>query len=70
MHYLGFTYSDARDLPIPVRRWYINRIEKQLKNSSDAGSTDSRSHEANTPEVRAFRGKSRTQVPARLRHAP
>jgi len=68
MHHLGFTYSDARDLQIPIRRWFVERINKQLSDSAAQGSTDTRSFEANTPDLRAARGSSRHVVPARLRH--
>ena len=30
------SYSDIRSLPVPYRRWFINRISKQFENENDA----------------------------------
>lgn len=69
MHYLGFSYSDVMSLPLQVRRWFCERISKHLDESAKRGQSDSRAAEMNTPEMRAMRGKSATQVPARRRHS-
>lgn len=67
MYYGGFTYNEAYHLPVAYKRWWIERIGKELKKTSDEGATQSRSLQANTPDVRAAQGRQRTHVPARLR---
>ena len=63
MYYIGFTYNDAYTLPIWKRQWFIERLIKEFKQSSDAP-TKAAHH--NSPEERAFRGL-RPDAPPRLR---
>lgn len=60
MYYVGFSYRDAYRLPIFQRKWFIERVIREIKetNSSKAHS----SAEENT-----LRGKMRSQAPANLR---
>jgi hypothetical protein len=67
MYYMGFTYVEARNLPIPYRHWFLERISKELEKSSEEGSTSSRALHTNTPDIRAMQGRMRHAVPARLR---
>ena len=30
------TYSDVRNLPLPYRRWFIDRLSKEFKMKADA----------------------------------
>lgn len=68
MYYMGFSYKEVYDLPIEYKRWFIERVSKELKKGSEEGkSTQSKALEANTPDMRALQGYQRTEVPARLR---
>jgi hypothetical protein len=63
MYYLGFSYSEAFNLPIWQREWFIKRINKEIKDSQG----QSRAAHANTAEARELMGKARSQVPSKLR---
>jgi len=67
MYYMGFTYTEAYDLPVWQRKWFLERVNKELKNSSEKGNTNSRAAHANTPTSRQMQGRSRSHVPSRLR---
>ena len=68
MYYLGFTYKDAYHLPVYQRYWFIKRLNKELKQSSDGESPQgSRAHQDNTAQTRSLMGRHREQTPARLR---
>lgn len=58
---MGFTYRDAYVLPIYQRKWFINRLTKEIRetNQSKGNQID--------PSYNALSGKSRTQIPSRLR---
>lgn len=66
MYYLGFTYSDARSLPVSYRKWFIERISKELDRTSKEGETQSKAMHQNDPETRAMLGRSRETAPSRL----
>ena len=66
MYYGGFTYTEARKLPVPYRVWFINRIGKEFKQAAEANSSASRAPHDNTAEMRAMQGRSRTATPARM----
>jgi len=73
MYYGGFSYGEIYNLPIPFKRWFIERIVKELnKGGDDKGGGDNpqpmtKALHQNTPEVRALQGNQRQQTPARLR---
>ena len=67
MYYMGFSYEAAYDLPIWQRRWFIERIRKEIKQSSDQGNGASRGAQHNTAQARSLQGRVRNQVPAKLR---
>lgn len=67
MYYGGFLWHETLHLPVPYKRWFVERIVQELKKSGDDGNTQSRGLHANTPDVRAAQGRARQQVPARLR---
>ena len=67
MYYLGFSYSEAYSLPIWQRRWFIKRIQKEIKDSSDNGTGASRGAQHNSADARSLLGRTRNQVPAKLR---
>lgn len=71
MFYLGFTYTEALNLPIVYKRWFIERVAKEMKGSAEEGEpgngpTKAMQHQ-NDPMYAAAKGKSRVQTPARLR---
>lgn len=67
MYYGGFLYREAYNLPVSYKRWFVDRIGKELQKSSEKGSSQSRALHQNTPDVRAMQGNVRAQVPSRLR---
>lgn len=68
MYYGGFSWKETLHMPVPFKRWYIERIVKELNKGTEQGqSTQSRALQHNSPDVRALQGRSRSQVPSRLR---
>jgi hypothetical protein len=72
MYYGGFTYREAFNLPVPYKRWFIERIVKEL--NKGRGEDDdpqpiapSRALHENSPEMRAMQNLTRTSSPSRLR---
>lgn len=70
-YYGGMTAAEAYNLPVPIKRWWIERIVKELNkgknpDGSEAGNT-SRALQHNSPEVRNLQGMTRAQAPSRLR---
>lgn len=68
MYYGGFTYTEARALPIPYRAFFIDQINTEFKKARERGETPP-SHAAHdsTPEARQMQGMSRDMTPARVR---
>lgn len=64
---MGFSYWECYNIPVSYRIWFINRINAEIKRSSDKGETNSRALQHNTPDARALLNKQRDAVPARLR---
>lgn len=67
MYYGGFLWKEIYNLPVTYKRWFIDRIVKELTKSSDGGGQASRAMHQNTPESRSLQGMARPQVPSRLR---
>jgi len=67
MYYGGFLYKETYNLPVSYKRWFIDRIVKELNRTSDEGATQSRALHQNPPDARALQGKAREQMPSRLR---
>ena len=67
MYYMGFTYTEAYQLPVWQRIWFIERTNKEIKDSSKDGQAQSRAAHMNSPDARAMMGRARSQVPAKLR---
>ena len=63
MYYMGFSYDEAYNLPIWQREWFIKRINKEVK----AAQGQSRAAHDNTPDTQSIMGRSRSQVPSKLR---
>ena len=36
MQHAQFTYTEARELPIPIRRWFLDRVTKDFKKRNEA----------------------------------
>ena len=72
MYYGGFTFRETYNLPVPYKRWFIDRIVKELNKGKDGGDDDgggssSRALHQNSPDARAMQGRMRQQSPSRLR---
>ena len=60
---MGFSYHECMTIPIWKRRWFIQRLNSEIKKSNGA----SRGAAQNEPNTRAMQGRGRAQVPAKLR---
>jgi hypothetical protein len=71
MYYGGFTWRETIHLPVQYKRWFVNRIVKELNKSSGGddggGGGQSRALHQNSPETRSMQGMQRAQTPSRLR---
>jgi hypothetical protein len=67
MYYGGFLWHETMHLPVPYKRWFVDRIVKELNKGADTGENQSRALHQNSPEVRSMQNKARAQVPSRLR---
>jgi len=67
IYYGGFTWTETLSLPVSYKRWFIERISKELSQSSESGQTQSRGLHQNSPDVRSLMGNARAQTPSRLR---
>lgn len=63
MYYMGFSYEEAYNLPVWQRVWFIKRINKEIK----ASQGQSHAAHTNSPDSRTMMGRSRAQVPSKLR---
>jgi hypothetical protein len=63
MYYVGFSYIDAINLPVWQRRWFIERLVEEFKNSNG----QSKAAHSNTPDSRAMQGMHHAHAPAKLR---
>jgi hypothetical protein len=56
------------NFPLTYRRWLINRIQKELEESSKKGNqVPSKGQHHHSPDARAMTGMGRTHVPAKLK---
>jgi hypothetical protein len=62
------SWNDYYRFPVAYRRWLIKRINEEIQKAAEAqnGQTSKGAHD-NTPDVRALTGKTRQNVPAKLR---
>ena len=68
MYYVGFSYEEAKSMPISHRVWFIQRVNQEFEKSREKGENPpSKAAHHNTPDVRALQGMSRANVPANLR---
>ena len=69
---MGFTYSEAYNIAIWQREWFLERINKEITKSAEANDGQgaaSRAAHQNDPQTRSLLGRNRSQVPARLRRS-
>lgn len=67
MYYGGFTWRETIHLPVAYKRWFVERIVKELNKGAESGSNQSRALHQNSPDVRAMQNMARSHVPSRLR---
>lgn len=67
MYYGGFSYRETYDMPVAYKRWFIERINKELSRGQDQDQNTSRALQHNTPEARSLMGMTRSESPSRLR---
>jgi hypothetical protein len=67
MYYGGFLWHEIIHLPVAYKRWFVERIVKELTKTSEDGSTQTKALHQNSPDVRAMQGHTREQSPSRLR---
>jgi len=71
VYYGGLTLADVFTMPVEVKRWWIERLTKELGQKEDGENAplpaSSRALHQNSPEVRSMQGMNRAQVPSRLR---
>ena len=67
MYYGGFTYKEAYNLPVVYKRWWIERIVKELNKGADSNQNTSRALHHNDPETRELMGMQRSEMPSRMR---
>lgn len=62
------SWNDYYRFPVAYRRWLIKRINEEIQKAAEAqnGQTSKGAHD-NMPDVRALTGKTRQNVPAKLR---
>ena len=65
MYYLGFSYTESYNVPVWVRKWFINRLKQELEQNKST--PPPKPAHLNTPESNFLTGKSRTSAPSRLR---
>lgn len=72
MYYMGFTWEDTYKIPVPYKKWFIERLTKELNGKGGDDNNpqplaQSRALHQNDPQTRALQGLDRAQVPSRLR---
>lgn len=67
-YYMGFSFTEAMNLPLGIRRWFIERIQRELSKTGPNGENPpNRTLEGNTAEARTMQGMHNPVAPARLR---
>ena len=67
MYYGGFLWRETINMPVSYKRWFIDRVVKEINKGGEEGNTPSKALHQNSPDVRAMQGMARAQVPSRLR---
>ena len=67
MYYCGFTYTEAYNIPVVYKRWWIERVNREItKGNSGEAPQGSRAQHHNAGDVPAILGKHRTAAPSRM----
>jgi hypothetical protein len=66
IYYVGFTWQDARNLPVSIRRWLIKRFIKEVTRKDDNSPQPLKAAHTQTPETRLFKNSHRMHSPNRL----
>lgn len=67
MYYGGFTYTETYNLPVSYKRWFLDRLAKELKSDKQGENPPTKAAHVDTPQNRALQGNTRANVPARLK---
>ena len=67
MYYMGFSYRETINLPVVYKRWFIERVVKELNKGKDDENPSTKALHQNSPELREMQGMQRSQMPSRLR---
>ena len=67
-YHLGISWETYYSWPVPYKRWFLERLQKEMKAKAEAGDIPSKATQYNSPDARAFTQKTRTDsVPHKLR---
>jgi hypothetical protein len=71
MYYGGFTWTETMKLPVSYKKWFIDRISKELTRTDDSGQSQpvaqTRALHQNDPSTRTMQGLTRAEGPSRTR---
>jgi len=70
MYHVGFSYVEAYNIPVWQRIWFIKRLNKEIREANErskGNGSSTRGADTNSAEARNLMGRSRAQVPAKLR---
>jgi hypothetical protein len=70
IYYGGLSLHDAWSMPIPMRMWFIKRLQKELSGGGDGGESarDARLTDPSlSPEMRAMMGSMHPTAPHKLK---
>jgi hypothetical protein len=67
MYYGGFSYIEGYNMPIVMKQWWIERINKEINKNGDDGGARTRAAHQNSPDVRALQGMTNPHAPTRTR---
>jgi hypothetical protein len=62
MYYVGFTWSDVRNLPVSIRRWFIQRFIKEISKENENSNPPLKAAHTQTPEARMFSNNSTNRL--------
>ena len=67
-YYGGFTWSEYDRLPVVYKKWWLDRITKEINRSQESGEgAQTRGAQHNTAEMRGLQNMTNQNPPARLR---
>jgi len=64
---MGFSFTEAMTLPVAYKKFFIERVNKELEKSTEGGDARSRALHHNDPTTRSLQNMTRDKTPARLR---